>query len=86
MDALVIWLSVLVGTTVVCQCIFVARMWSWSVCRAELNVLWTDFSNSFLRIGWLSQAQKEALQSGLVTMHDIEMMAVDEEGTIIFLV
>lgn len=26
------------------------------------------------------QAQKEALQSGLVTMHDIEMMAVDEEG------
>uniref|UniRef100_A0A7I4ATU4 Uncharacterized protein n=1 Tax=Physcomitrium patens TaxID=3218 RepID=A0A7I4ATU4_PHYPA len=26
------------------------------------------------------QAQKEALQSGLVTMHDIEMMAIDEEG------
>jgi hypothetical protein len=26
------------------------------------------------------RAQKEALQSGLVTMHDIEMMAVDEEG------
>jgi hypothetical protein len=25
------------------------------------------------------RAQKEALQSGLVTMHDIEMMAVDEE-------
>lgn len=29
---------------------------------------------------WLLQAQKEALQSGLVTMHDIEMMAIDEEG------
>ena len=26
------------------------------------------------------RAQKEALQSGLVTMHDIEMMTVDEEG------
>nr|XP_024392530.1 uncharacterized protein LOC112290483 isoform X2 [Physcomitrium patens] len=27
-----------------------------------------------------AKAQKEALQSGLVTMHDIEMMAIDEEG------
>ena len=26
---------------------------------------------------WSLQAQKEAIQSGLVTMHDIEMMAVD---------
>jgi len=26
------------------------------------------------------QAQKEALQSGLVTVHDIEMMAIDEQG------
>lgn len=33
---------------------------------------------------WLLQAQKEALQSGLVTMHDIEMMAVDDEGSIKF--
>lgn len=28
------------------------------------------------------QAQKEALQSGLVTMHDIEMMVVEDEGSI----
>jgi hypothetical protein len=28
------------------------------------------------------QAQKEALQSGLVTMHDIEMMVVEDEGPI----
>lgn len=26
------------------------------------------------------RAQKEALETGLVTMHDIEMMAVDDEG------
>jgi len=31
------------------------------------------------------QAQKEALQSGLVTVHDIEMMAIDEEGAIVLL-
>jgi hypothetical protein len=33
---------------------------------------------ALIELSFLSlQAQKEAIQSGLVTMHDIEMMAVD---------
>lgn len=53
---------------------------SWQLAIAGLD---QPLQRWFVCVGWLLQAQKEALQSGLVTMHDIEMMAIDEEGTVL---